>query len=44
VFNRPLVRLSVDGIDVGSVLLSRNLAIRYALGKVVSKAYWCGPW
>jgi hypothetical protein len=44
VFNRPLVRLFVDGSDVGSLLLSRNLAVRYALGKVVSKAYWCGLW
>lgn len=42
VYARPLVRLSVDGQDAGSHMLSRNLAVRYAWGKSVSKIYWCG--
>ncbi len=42
VFGRPLVRLSVDGNDLGKHLLSRSLAVRYAWGKRISKIYWCG--
>ena len=44
VFGRPLVKLDVNGIDAGRHLLSRNLAIRYAWGRTVSKIYWCGMW
>jgi micrococcal nuclease len=44
VFGRPLVKLAVNGSDAGSHLLSRNLAIRYAWGKAISKIYWCGLW
>ena len=44
VYGRSLVRLSVDDKDVGKHLLSRNLAVRYAWGKTISKIYWCGQW
>lgn len=42
VFGRPLVKMSVDGKDAGKHLLSRDLAVRYAWGKGVSRIYWCG--
>lgn len=42
VFGRPLVRMSIDGKDAGKHLLSRDLAVRYAWGKRVSRIYWCG--
>ncbi len=42
VFGRPLVKLSIDGKDAGKHLLSRDLAVRYAWGKRVSRIYWCG--
>lgn len=44
VYGRPLVKLSADGKDAGRHLLSRDLAVRYAWGKRVSKIYWCGWW
>lgn len=44
VFGRPLVTLAVNGNDAGRHLLSRNLAIRYAWGRAISKVYWCGMW
>ena len=43
-FNRPLVRLFVDGDDAGNKLLLRGHATRYAWGRTYSKIYWCGLW